>query len=200
MEKHFKLTTTLFAPPVTEIIPLAKAQIGFMNMFALPLFQGVTDIMPPMKYCVDELLGNIKSWEDRISEARLQQHTTDSPTADGTLSPRSMSVAVTSDANQTQNDLRVSAMMNNSTSLINSILSKNAFTRELRDEGAPLGLYNSLPDVQKTNLCPEEDRDPTQDPNLPYFGMYSLHISIQRYLWKFRGYGTTLLETVESQY
>lgn len=168
MEKDLQIKSTLFAAPATETIALAKSQIGFMNMFARPLFENVTDIMPPMQYCVDELLGNIRAWEGRIAEERLrQQHELDDPMRDGMLSPRSMSMAVGApDASQGQNDLRVAAMMN-------IVLNKNPFKKDFLDEGAPLGHYNSLPDIQTTKFCPEEDQDPTQDTTIPYFSMYS---------------------------
>jgi 3',5'-cyclic-nucleotide phosphodiesterase len=55
METRFRHPICSLRPPVREIIELGKSQLGFMNMFAIPLFQGVTDVMPGMSYCVDEL-------------------------------------------------------------------------------------------------------------------------------------------------
>ena len=68
MEKDLGIPSTLFAPPVRETIELGKSQVGFMNMFAIPLFQGVTDVMPGMEFCVDELLRNKATWEEKVAQ------------------------------------------------------------------------------------------------------------------------------------
>ena len=99
MEKDLGIPSALFAAPVRETIELGKSQIGFMNMFAIPLFQGVTDVMPGMGFCVDELHANQDLWSQKIAEeqARLRTDSEDSRMTDGMLSPRHMSLANTSD-------------------------------------------------------------------------------------------------------
>lgn len=99
MEQDLGIPSALFAPPVREVIELGKSQLGFMNMFAIPLFQGVTDVMPGMGFCVDELNRNKVVWEGRIVEeqSRARQDSGDSLAKDGTFSPRTMSVANPSD-------------------------------------------------------------------------------------------------------
>ncbi|TAQ88539.1 hypothetical protein B7494_g3123 [Chlorociboria aeruginascens] len=92
MEKDLGIPSALFAAPVTEIIELGKSQVGFMNMFAIPLFQGVTDVMPDMKYCVDELQTNKAAWEEKI--ASVQEGDYSPMMDDRMLSPRSMSLAL----------------------------------------------------------------------------------------------------------
>jgi hypothetical protein len=58
-------------PPVREdIIKLGESQIGFMNIFARPLFEAVTDILPAMRFAVDEMLTNKAVWERKIVEER----------------------------------------------------------------------------------------------------------------------------------
>jgi 3',5'-cyclic-nucleotide phosphodiesterase len=100
MEQDLGIPSALFAAPVREIIELGKSQLGFMNMFAIPLFQGVTDVMPGMSYCVDELQRNKSAWEERIAEeqAKVRQDSEYSAMTDGMFSPRAMSVANPSDA------------------------------------------------------------------------------------------------------
>src|SRR6201995_664470 len=91
MEQDLGIPSALFAAPVREIIELGKSQLGFMNMFALPLFQGVTDVMPGMEVCVDELNRNKARWEQKIAEeqSRARLDSVDSRMMDGMFSPRS---------------------------------------------------------------------------------------------------------------
>lgn len=77
---------------------LSKGQLGFMNLFATPLFQGVADIMPMMQYTVEELESNKNCFELKLQEekAKLMK---DDPIRrrllkEGTFSPRTMSFAV----------------------------------------------------------------------------------------------------------
>jgi 3',5'-cyclic-nucleotide phosphodiesterase len=99
MEKDLGIPSALFAAPVRETIELGKSQIGFMNMFAIPLFQGVTDVMPAMGFCVDELHSNQAVWAKKIADeqARLRTDSRDVGNIDGTFSPRHLSVAAPSD-------------------------------------------------------------------------------------------------------
>ncbi|CAG8972282.1 hypothetical protein HYALB_00001680 [Hymenoscyphus albidus] len=100
MESDLGIPSALFAAPVREIVELGKSQIGFMNMFAIPLFQGVTDVMPAMTFCMEELHNNQAMWSRKISEeqARIRKDSEDSVMTDGVFSPRSMSVAQPSDS------------------------------------------------------------------------------------------------------
>ncbi|KAK6585740.1 hypothetical protein PZA11_002467 [Diplocarpon coronariae] len=100
MENDLGIPSALFAAPVREIIALGKSQIGFMNMFAIPLFQGVTDVMPEMGFCVEELQRNKTGWERKIAEEqeRCRKDSLDWATKDGMFSPRTLSVAHSSDA------------------------------------------------------------------------------------------------------
>jgi 3',5'-cyclic-nucleotide phosphodiesterase len=95
MEEDLGIKSTLFAVPTREMMELAKSQLGFMNMFAIPLFQGVTDVMPAMQFCVDELLINKSMWESRVREEqeRMRTQSEDSLVKDGYISPRHLSLA-----------------------------------------------------------------------------------------------------------
>ena len=49
---------------------MGESQIGFMNIFARPLFQNVTEILPAMQFSVDELKNNKSIWEGKIEEEK----------------------------------------------------------------------------------------------------------------------------------
>jgi 3'5'-cyclic nucleotide phosphodiesterase len=72
MEKELEIPTQLFGgPPERDnVIKMAESQIGFMNIFARPLFEGVTDILPAMQFSVDELMTNKATWERRIEQEK----------------------------------------------------------------------------------------------------------------------------------
>jgi hypothetical protein len=55
-------------PIIGDDIQLGKSQQGFMKLFALPLFQEVSDVLPDMKYSVVELQRNRAAWEKCIVE------------------------------------------------------------------------------------------------------------------------------------
>ncbi|KAF1991910.1 HD-domain/PDEase-like protein [Aulographum hederae CBS 113979] len=99
MEKELNIPTCLFGgPPVQDdIIKMGESQIGFMNIFARPLFESVTDILPAMRFSIEELMINKSMWEGKIeitkkemAEGKRPRLSKDYPTAD-TLptSPRS---------------------------------------------------------------------------------------------------------------
>ncbi|KAL1796938.1 hypothetical protein ACET3X_005478 [Alternaria dauci] len=75
MEEELEMPSCLFGgPPVREdTIKLGESQIGFMNIFARPLFEAVTDILPAMRFAVDEILTNKAVWERKIDEERQKK-------------------------------------------------------------------------------------------------------------------------------
>jgi hypothetical protein len=75
MEQELQIDSCLFGgPPVRDdIIKLGESQIGFMNIFARPLFEAVTDILPAMSFAVDEILANKAVWEKKIDDERLRR-------------------------------------------------------------------------------------------------------------------------------
>ncbi|RFU23611.1 hypothetical protein B7463_g12727, partial [Scytalidium lignicola] len=97
MEVDLCIPTALFAPPVREIIELGKSQIGFMNMFAIPLFQCVTYVMPHMAFCVDELLKNKSAWESKIEQEKARGRI-DSLAVDNIFAPHALTLDTPSDA------------------------------------------------------------------------------------------------------
>ncbi|KAI5859321.1 HD-domain/PDEase-like protein [Durotheca rogersii] len=97
MESDVNIPSSLISPPKKDFVSLAKAQMGFMNIFAIPLFQGVAEVLPAMQYTVDELQINKTLFEltlkgfPNMDEERRRKLT------EGILSPRSLSLAIRSD-------------------------------------------------------------------------------------------------------
>lgn len=107
MEGELEIQSSLLAPPKKDLVSLARAQLSFMNLFAIPLFQGVADIMPAMQYTVDELDVNKGLFERKIEEEKAKQPK-DDPTKrrlmrEGTFSPRTRSFVV-----QAEGDVKTS--------------------------------------------------------------------------------------------
>jgi 3',5'-cyclic-nucleotide phosphodiesterase len=73
MEQRVQIPTTLFGgpPDLNDITKLAQSQVGFMNIFAYPLFDSVTDILPPMRFAVDQIKSNQDVWKGKI--ARIEE-------------------------------------------------------------------------------------------------------------------------------
>jgi 3'5'-cyclic nucleotide phosphodiesterase len=98
MENELGIPSSLLAPPKKDVVSLARGQLGFMNLFAIPLFQGVADIMPAMKYTVEELEINKGHFEKQIRDELAKEEPQRKPLLnDGAFSPRSMSLAVDGD-------------------------------------------------------------------------------------------------------
>ena len=93
MEKDVGIPTTLFGgpPELGNVTKLAKSQVGFMNIFAQPLFESVADILPGMQYAVNEIKANQEVWNSKIEEERRKQDLTaeEQHTSEGFQSPRS---------------------------------------------------------------------------------------------------------------
>lgn len=68
MEKELDLPTCLFGGPPDrdDVIKMAESQIGFMNIFAGPLFEGMTNILPAMAFGIKEMSANKLVWERKI--------------------------------------------------------------------------------------------------------------------------------------
>ena len=75
MEKELNLPTCLFGgpPDPSDAIKMAESQIGFMNIFARPLFEGVSDILPNMHFTLDELATNKAIWQEKIEAEQSRQ-------------------------------------------------------------------------------------------------------------------------------
>ncbi|EFX00291.1 3'5'-cyclic nucleotide phosphodiesterase [Grosmannia clavigera kw1407] len=68
MEAQLEIKSSLLSQPTKEPVTLFRSQLGFMNLFAIPLFQEVANVMPAMQYCVDELVVNKALFEKSIAD------------------------------------------------------------------------------------------------------------------------------------
>lgn len=77
MEEELQMPSCLFGgPPVQDdMIKLGESQIGFMNIFARPLFEAMTDILPAMRFAVDEILTNKSIWDSKIDQEKERRKT-----------------------------------------------------------------------------------------------------------------------------
>lgn len=94
MEKDVGIPTTLFGgpPELGNLIKLGNSQNSFMNIFARPLFEAVTDILPAMAFAVDEMMANQEIWTEKIKKQTSTEDTMGGKkqrSSEGLLSPRS---------------------------------------------------------------------------------------------------------------
>lgn len=94
MENQIGIASSLIAEPKKDFMSLARAQLGFMNLFAIPLFQGVADVLPRMRYTVDELEGNRALFEKAIEEFPEMGEEKRKLLQSGTVSQRTMEMAI----------------------------------------------------------------------------------------------------------
>jgi hypothetical protein len=82
METDLGIPSCLFGgpPAVGNLIKLGESQIGFMSIFARPLFEGITGLLPSMSFTVEELDRNKKIWEQKIADVETNS------TSDGSYS------------------------------------------------------------------------------------------------------------------
>jgi 3',5'-cyclic-nucleotide phosphodiesterase len=75
MEDELGIPTCLFGGPPEpgNLRKLAESQIGFMSMFAMPLFEGVAALMPGMRFGVDELRKNKEVWTGVVSKEKAKE-------------------------------------------------------------------------------------------------------------------------------
>jgi 3',5'-cyclic-nucleotide phosphodiesterase len=100
MEEAVGMETVLFGgpPEIGNLLKLANSQIGFMTIFAHPLFQNVTDIIPAMGFAPAEILTNKSVWfiTKIEQEKRREWLRRGSDLGDGgAISPRSQSPVAT---------------------------------------------------------------------------------------------------------
>ncbi|KAJ6119257.1 hypothetical protein N7523_003537 [Penicillium sp. IBT 18751x] len=93
MEKEVGMETALFGgpPELGNMYKLATGQIGFMSIFALPLFEGVTDLLPQLQFTVDHMRRNQAQWQEHANNELRTQGLAVEERAESTISPRSQS-------------------------------------------------------------------------------------------------------------
>lgn len=68
MEEEIGIKSSLIQPPKKDFRSLATAQLGFVRLFAIPLFQGVAEILPQMQYTVSEVEKNTGHFEKALEK------------------------------------------------------------------------------------------------------------------------------------
>ena len=96
MEAAVGMETALFGgpPELGNMLKLANGQIGFMTIFAHPLFANVADIIPAMRFAADEILTNKGVWFTKAEHEKKMQTSfkkNTSLTDNGAVSPRTQS-------------------------------------------------------------------------------------------------------------
>ncbi|KAI0400395.1 hypothetical protein F4802DRAFT_602108 [Xylaria palmicola] len=68
MEEEIGIPSSLISQPKKDFMSLAKAQLGFVRLFAIPLFQGVADVLPQMQYTVLEIEKNTHYFDQAVQK------------------------------------------------------------------------------------------------------------------------------------
>ncbi|KAJ5573442.1 uncharacterized protein N7459_007869 [Penicillium hispanicum] len=95
MEREVGMETALFGgpPELGNIYKLATSQIGFMSIFALPLFEGVSDLLPQLQFTADHISRNQAQWQQYANDELRKQGLPVEDRVENTVSPRSHSPA-----------------------------------------------------------------------------------------------------------
>jgi hypothetical protein len=74
MEEELGIPTCLFGGPPSpgDLIKLGESQQGFMDVFARPLFESVSGVLPSMSFSIAELERNKQIWEQRIIDEKAR--------------------------------------------------------------------------------------------------------------------------------
>jgi hypothetical protein len=75
LESELQIPTCLFGGPPDEkdLLAAAQSQKGFMNLFSLPLFRGISEVMPQISCTLTELESNKQTWEKKIADETLRR-------------------------------------------------------------------------------------------------------------------------------
>ncbi|KAF7712549.1 Uncharacterized protein PECH_004090 [Penicillium ucsense] len=75
MEKEVGMETALFGgpPELGNIYKLATSQIGFMSIFALPLFEGVEDLLPQLRFTGEHIRSNQAQWQQFATQEMMRK-------------------------------------------------------------------------------------------------------------------------------
>ncbi|KAI0380897.1 HD-domain/PDEase-like protein [Hypomontagnella monticulosa] len=96
IENDIGVQSTLHAKPRRNFLSLAKSQLGFMNMFAIPLFQGIAAVLPAMQYTVSEMETNKALFETTVGEIPGMEEAQRKIYTEGMPSPRYLNLGVRS--------------------------------------------------------------------------------------------------------
>ena len=138
MEREVGMETTLFGgpPEVGNVLKLANGQMGFMTIYAHPLFDAVADVMPAMAYAPAEILANKAIWAHKAEHEKrkelLRRET-------GAVSPRSQSPSTPVRKPVDSSDPSLSGALQNTTSPLRSQVSPDPTTVVRESRRSSLG-------------------------------------------------------------
>ncbi|RAL58536.1 hypothetical protein DID88_003984 [Monilinia fructigena] len=145
MEQDLGIPSALYAVPVREIIELGKSQI---------------DVMPSMRFCVEELERNKTAWENRIAfeqERQIQENGflgLPDGMQSGMRSPRTMSIAQSVQEGSASQDA-TSRFSEASNLRIQSVLHKGTFSRQGSNDESPKGTKQGSPELRPSASLPD---------------------------------------------
>ncbi|KAL8694436.1 MAG: hypothetical protein Q9218_000928 [Villophora microphyllina] len=171
MENDLGMSTTLFGgpPELGNLTKLANSQNGFMNIFACPLFEAVSDILPSMVFAVDEMRANQEIWHKKVEEQRpKEQQKKNSLSSETLLSPRSGSPSRSSSQPELSHPegLPASQTSSNILTTINSTIMLEG--EEPRRASVASGPYRTLDPVARS--YPQESRRSSSGAQLSHSG------------------------------
>ncbi|OQE39369.1 hypothetical protein PENCOP_c007G08954 [Penicillium coprophilum] len=97
MEREVGMETALFGgpPELENVYKLATGQIGFMSIFALPLFEGISDLLPQLHFTMDHIRRNQAQWQELANQDLEKRGLPIEKRPEITVSPRSQSPVAT---------------------------------------------------------------------------------------------------------
>lgn len=79
LESELQIPTCLFGGPPDQgdLLAAAQSQKGFMNLFGVPLFQGISELIPNVSCTIAELNNNREVWERKIADETARREVED---------------------------------------------------------------------------------------------------------------------------
>jgi 3',5'-cyclic-nucleotide phosphodiesterase len=165
MEREVGMETALFGgpPELGNVYKLATGQIGFMSIFALPLFEGISDLLPQLEFTADHIRRNQAQWQKLSNDELKKQGLPIENRAEITVSPRSHSPATEStdtEKARANSDLKspmsstdtASASINENT--IEPVVSPDTTGPQIEITGTPLA-PSDIPSRKSSSAMPE---------------------------------------------
>lgn len=107
IEKELEIPTCLMggSPIKEDVVKMGGSQIGFMNLFAAPLFSGIMEVLPGMSFGIKSINKNKLVWEERVAEETKRRSV-------ATQSPQTKPVQETIDAIQQKTEEYANTLQN----------------------------------------------------------------------------------------
>lgn len=166
MEREVGMETALFGgpPEIGNIYKLATGQIGFMSIFALPLFEGISDLLPPLQFTAEHIRRNQAKWQELSNEQLKKQGLPAEHRAEITVSPRSSSPAARSTNTEkplpdsasspgSSKDVDLDSAYNENT--IEPVVSPDTDGPQIEITGTPLAPAAELPSRKSSSAIPD---------------------------------------------